>query len=261
MELVARHADEPPPVGIELLLTVAEEQGLRGAKAFDASALRSDCGFVLDHAGAGRRGDRRHADPAEDPRRLHRGRGARRDSARGRQQRDRRRRGGDRPDGAGPARRGDDRQRRPDLRAGPRATSSPATAGSIAEARSLDAERPAEVAGDDHRRLRLGRRASTAATSTCGSRSCSAATRCRRPRRRWRWPRRACARAGLEPRGSRSAAAATPTPCASAASTASCSPTAPRRYHTPDESVSARSLDAMLEVCEADRRRGGAAAG
>jgi tripeptide aminopeptidase len=53
MELVARHADggEPPPVGIELLLTVAEEQGLRGAKAFDASALRSEVGFVLDHAG------------------------------------------------------------------------------------------------------------------------------------------------------------------------------------------------------------------
>ncbi len=53
MELAARAAEggEPPPVGIELLLTVAEEQGLRGAKAFDASALRSDCGFVLDHAG------------------------------------------------------------------------------------------------------------------------------------------------------------------------------------------------------------------
>jgi tripeptide aminopeptidase len=51
MELVARHADEPPPVGIELLLTVAEEQGLRGAKAFDASVLRSRVGFVLDHAG------------------------------------------------------------------------------------------------------------------------------------------------------------------------------------------------------------------
>ena len=51
MELVARHAGEPPPVGIELVLTVAEEQGLRGAKAFDASALRSKCGFVLDHAG------------------------------------------------------------------------------------------------------------------------------------------------------------------------------------------------------------------
>jgi tripeptide aminopeptidase len=51
MELVARHAGEPPPVGIELLLTVAEEQGLRGAKAFDVGELRSDCGFVLDHAG------------------------------------------------------------------------------------------------------------------------------------------------------------------------------------------------------------------
>jgi tripeptide aminopeptidase len=52
MELVARGASEPPPVGIELVLTVAEEQGLRGAKAFDASTLRSDCGFVLDHASA-----------------------------------------------------------------------------------------------------------------------------------------------------------------------------------------------------------------
>jgi tripeptide aminopeptidase len=52
MELVARHASTPPPVGIELLLTVAEEQGLRGAKAFDVSTLRSDCGFVLDHASA-----------------------------------------------------------------------------------------------------------------------------------------------------------------------------------------------------------------
>jgi tripeptide aminopeptidase len=50
MELVARHAGEPPPVGIELLLTVAEEQGLRGAKAFDIEGLRSECGFILDHA-------------------------------------------------------------------------------------------------------------------------------------------------------------------------------------------------------------------
>jgi tripeptide aminopeptidase len=52
VELVARHADNPPPVGIELLLTVAEEQGLRGAKAVDPAALRSDCGFILDHASA-----------------------------------------------------------------------------------------------------------------------------------------------------------------------------------------------------------------
>jgi len=51
MELLRRHADDPPPVGIELLLTVAEEQGLRGAKAFEVGRLRSDVGFVLDHAG------------------------------------------------------------------------------------------------------------------------------------------------------------------------------------------------------------------
>jgi tripeptide aminopeptidase len=51
MELIARGAEKPPPVGIELLLTVAEEQGLRGAKAFDVSTLRSTRGFVLDHAG------------------------------------------------------------------------------------------------------------------------------------------------------------------------------------------------------------------
>ncbi len=51
MELAARHAERRGPVGIELVLTVAEEQGLRGAKVFDASSLRSRCGFVLDHAG------------------------------------------------------------------------------------------------------------------------------------------------------------------------------------------------------------------
>jgi tripeptide aminopeptidase len=52
MELIARHLERPGPVGIELVLTVAEEQGLRGAKALDASQLRSSAGFVLDHAGA-----------------------------------------------------------------------------------------------------------------------------------------------------------------------------------------------------------------
>ena len=53
MELAARAAEAagPQPVGIELLFTVAEEQGLRGAKAFDASSLHSEQGFVLDHAG------------------------------------------------------------------------------------------------------------------------------------------------------------------------------------------------------------------
>src|ERR1044072_4611 len=52
MELIARHAENPGPVGIEIVLTVAEEQGLRGAEAFDASPLRSRAGLVLDAAGA-----------------------------------------------------------------------------------------------------------------------------------------------------------------------------------------------------------------
>ncbi len=51
VELAARHAERPGPVGLELLLTVAEEQGLRGAKAFDRMQLRSRVGFVLDHSG------------------------------------------------------------------------------------------------------------------------------------------------------------------------------------------------------------------
>ncbi|MCW2979988.1 MAG: hypothetical protein JWO14_1715 [Solirubrobacterales bacterium] len=51
MELVQRGVEKTPPVGIELVLTVAEEQGLRGAKAFDMGKLRAPIGYVLDHAG------------------------------------------------------------------------------------------------------------------------------------------------------------------------------------------------------------------
>jgi tripeptide aminopeptidase len=52
VELLRRHAEapEPPPIGIEVLFTVAEEDGLRGAHAFDVEELRSEYGFVLDHA-------------------------------------------------------------------------------------------------------------------------------------------------------------------------------------------------------------------
>src|SRR5918996_2193861 len=50
MELAARHASEPPPIGLELVFTVAEEDGLRGAKAIDIDSLQADAGFVLDHA-------------------------------------------------------------------------------------------------------------------------------------------------------------------------------------------------------------------
>jgi tripeptide aminopeptidase len=51
MELARRGVEKTPPVGIELLFTVAEEQGLRGAKAFDLTRLRAPIGYVLDHAG------------------------------------------------------------------------------------------------------------------------------------------------------------------------------------------------------------------
>ena len=51
MEMAAIWAEgEGPPAGVELLFTVAEEQGLRGAHAYDVSSLRADTGFVLDHA-------------------------------------------------------------------------------------------------------------------------------------------------------------------------------------------------------------------
>ncbi len=50
VELAARHAAVAPPVGMELVFTVAEEDGLRGAKELDMSGLRSGFGYVLDHA-------------------------------------------------------------------------------------------------------------------------------------------------------------------------------------------------------------------
>lgn len=50
IELAARTAIRPPPVGIELLFTVAEEQGLRGATVFEQGRLLSRTGFVIDHA-------------------------------------------------------------------------------------------------------------------------------------------------------------------------------------------------------------------
>ncbi len=49
-ELAARHATAPPPLGLELVFTVAEEDGLRGAREVDLDGLRSSFGFVLDHA-------------------------------------------------------------------------------------------------------------------------------------------------------------------------------------------------------------------
>jgi tripeptide aminopeptidase len=45
-----RAARDGAPVDLELLFTVQEEVALAGAKAFDVSQLRSEYGFVYDHA-------------------------------------------------------------------------------------------------------------------------------------------------------------------------------------------------------------------
>jgi len=50
VELAARHGNGGPAMGLELVFTVAEEDGLRGAKELDLQSLRSEFGFVLDHA-------------------------------------------------------------------------------------------------------------------------------------------------------------------------------------------------------------------
>lgn len=48
---LARHvAREGAPLDIELLFTVCEETALAGARAFDASHLKGDFGYVFDHA-------------------------------------------------------------------------------------------------------------------------------------------------------------------------------------------------------------------
>jgi len=50
LELARRFARGGAPVTCELLFTMSEENGLRGAKAFDRSQLQADFGYVFDHA-------------------------------------------------------------------------------------------------------------------------------------------------------------------------------------------------------------------
>ncbi len=50
LEVARRASVEGTPVGLELLFTVSEEDALAGAKAFDASRLTADFGYVFDHA-------------------------------------------------------------------------------------------------------------------------------------------------------------------------------------------------------------------
>ena len=50
LAVARRLAADGSPVGVELLFTTAEELALRGAKEFDRRSLRSEFGFVFDHA-------------------------------------------------------------------------------------------------------------------------------------------------------------------------------------------------------------------
>src|SRR5690349_16833195 len=50
LEIARRCAIEGSPVGLELLFIVSEENALAGAKAFDVGTLKSDWGYVFDHA-------------------------------------------------------------------------------------------------------------------------------------------------------------------------------------------------------------------
>lgn len=52
LEAARRAAHEPAAVGLELLFTTGEETALLGAKAFDASRLDAEYGYVYDHATA-----------------------------------------------------------------------------------------------------------------------------------------------------------------------------------------------------------------
>jgi tripeptide aminopeptidase len=50
LAVARRLVEEQAPLGIEILFTTCEELALRGAKEFDLSALRSEYGYVFDHA-------------------------------------------------------------------------------------------------------------------------------------------------------------------------------------------------------------------
>ena len=112
LELARRATVEGSPVGLELLFTVCEENGLQGAKYFDAGRLRSQFGYVFDHATP--IGEVITASPTyfRIARRVPRARRARGAQARGRPQRRAGRRHGDHRDAARPHRPRHDRQRR-----------------------------------------------------------------------------------------------------------------------------------------------------
>ena len=235
--------------GIELLFTVSEENALAGAKAFDASRLRSDFGYVFDHATA--IGEVVVASPTyfRLRGRLPRQGRARRHPARGRPQRDRSPR----------------RARSPPCRSAGSTTETTANVGSVhggvgvhqRRPRALPAARRDALARPCPRRG-VGRRAwstrcTTAprgpnATSTSSPRSCSPATACAPGAPELAAAEAALRACGYEPRRIRPAAGRTPTrsqaagfPCVNLAN-------GTERNHEPTERVSVAALEGMLDV-------------
>jgi len=248
IELVAKYAAEPPPVGIELVLTVAEEQGLRGAKAFDVSALRSSCGFVLDHASkigevivssptqqrvlADFHGVEAHAGiRPEDGSNAIAAAGA----AIARMELGR-------LDEATTANVGV-------IRGGTSGNVVPGHCEIVAEARSLDVARAAEVAGS----------LSDACAWGASEHGCDADVRIEELFRGYRIPSSSAAlalaetglrRAGFEPERTATGGGSDANALIVAGFDCVLLANGTAANHTPHESVTARSLDAMLEVCE-----------
>ena len=243
-------ASRARPVGIELLLTVEEENALAGAKAFDASVLRADFGYVFDHATPIGEVDRRLADllPASAPSST----AAPRTPASAR-----------RPGAA------------PILAAAHAIAAMPhgrideettANVGSIqggvgstnvvpercrllAEARSLDPERVEQVVAADDRRGPRRRRRRRVRRRRRRARSSSPATG-RRPRRRRSSRRRPrCAPAATSRSASSPAAARTRTRSRCRGSSASTSPTAPSATTSRPSASASRRSRAMFDVC------------
>jgi tripeptide aminopeptidase len=258
IELVARHTSEPPPVGIELVLTVAEEQGLRGAKAFDTSTLRSKRGFVLDHASAP--GEVIVSSPTQQ-RVLADFTGVEAHA-------------GIRPeDGNSAIAAAAAAISRMELgRLDPETTAnvgviSGGTSGNVvpghcsivAEARSLDAGRAAEVAGE----------LSDACAWGAGEHGCDADVRIEELFRGYRIatssPALALAeaglrRAGFEPERTATGGGSDANALIVAGFDCVLLANGTEANHTPNEAVSARSLDVMLEVCESIVAEAGAGA-
>ncbi len=205
--LPATSCKQGAPVDVELLFTVGEEVALAGSRAFDAARLRSDFGYVFDHASP--IGEVIVDSPTPLPPRGHlpgRGR-ARGHPPRGGPQRDPRGRARDRLDAA-----------RAPGRAAPRSTSGTIAGGSAMNvvperctrrgarcAASTDERAEALVAEIVDRM----HEAANLPDCDCDVDVSVRAHVLRLPAaperaRRWPWPRRRCAPAGTSPCGSRS---------------------------------------------------------